>query len=100
MNAEKLKAALSPWAEKLPALVQLYLYGDPAKADAPLDIAVEILSDMEWPEQDTLWKANAPAWEQQVAQACGRKAKLVLFQGTKTQALMDTLQANSSIFFP
>ena len=104
MNIDKLKAALGPWAEALGILVQLYLFGahqnGSAGKDTPVDIALEILDDMEWPKQDELWKAKGSGWTQELTQKVGQKVNLVLFQGTKTQALMDNIKQGSTIFYP
>lgn len=104
MNIDKLKSAVTPWAEALGILVQLYLFGahqnGSAGKDTPVDIALEILDDMEWPKQDELWKAKSAGWAQELSQKIGQKVNLVLFQGQKTQALMDEIQKGSTIFFP
>lgn len=104
MNIDKLKAAITPWAEALGVLVQLYLYGahqnGSAGKDTPVDIALEILDDMEWPKQEELWKAKGGGWAGELSQKVGQKVNLVLFQGQKTQALMDEIQKGSTIFFP
>ncbi len=104
MNIDKLKAAVGPWAEALGILVQLYLYGahqnGSAGKDTPVDIALEILDDMDWPKQEELWKAKGAGWTQELSQKIGQKVNLALFQGTKTQPLMDAIQKGSTIFFP